>query len=109
MGYTIKEIINCEVDDQGNISVSFILDSDEVDTLRVIESDDYYYFAEDKASEEYFGNEWYETDFLSESDFETGEFNFKEWLDFEHCDEKVMEFIEEYYPTIEDLPTSEKN
>lgn len=111
MSYVIKEILECECDSEGFITVSFILDGDKDDTQRCIESVDYYYFAEEDASDkqEYFQSDWFESEDYNEEGFKTSGFNFIEWLDYEHCDEKVMEFIAEFYPTIGDLPLSEKN
>ena len=56
MGFTVKEIISCECDDEGFLEVKFIVEGDEIGSHRLIETEDYLYFAQEDSvdKEEYF-------------------------------------------------------
>lgn len=104
--YTIEEVayFHCETD--GYLTVSFRLEGDPEDTYRNLETDEYYYCAKDESSR----NNTYHTKEWDEGDFEGGSyyshFDFREWVDYEHNEEKVIEFIYDNYNK-ETLPQPE--
>ena len=104
--YTIEEVayFHCETD--GYLTVSFRLEGDPEDTYRNLETDEYYYCAKDESSR----NNAYHTKEWDEGDFDDGHyyahFDFNEWMEYEHDEEKVIEFIYDNYTT-ETLPQPE--
>ena len=104
--YRIEEVsyFHCETD--GYLTVSFRLEGDPEDTYRNLETDEYYYCAKDESSR----NNTYHTKEWDEGDFDDGSyyshFDFTEWMEYEHDEDKVIEFIYDNY-TIETLPQPE--
>jgi hypothetical protein len=102
--YLISEVIEFNCDEEGVINVVFKLEEDSEEKVRVLESDDYYYYAEEICVEDgsYMTKEWEEGDFESEG-HHYPQFDFREWLEFEHDEGSVKNFIYEYFKK-EDLP-----
>lgn len=103
--YIIEEVMEYDCDNDGMLSVTFRLEGDPADTYRFIETDDYYYFAEELAKDngEYMVKEWEEGDFEGEG-YYYEQFDFREWVEYEQSEDVVKEFIYEQYPEKEDLP-----
>ena len=108
--YLIEEIIEQNCDSEGMLSVTFRIEGDPEDTYRFIETDEYYYFAEEMVKESdddtYMLKEWEEGDFEGEGHYYS-QFDFREWVEYEHSEDRIKEFIYEYYPEEGDLPTTE--
>ena len=109
MGFTVREIISFECEDDGYLEVKFSVEGDEIGSYRIIETEDYLYFAQEDSEDK---EEYFEINpYLSEDEEESLEnslFNFLEWKEYEHCEDKVIQFIHDYY-TKETLPEIEKN
>jgi hypothetical protein len=105
--YTIIELLYYDCDKYGSLTASFRIEGDSEDTYRTIETDEYYYCAEKESSENdvYHTKEWEEGD-LENDGFYYSHFDFSEWLEYEHSEEKVIEFIYDNYE-LEDLPEPE--
>lgn len=105
--YRIIELLYYDCDSSGLLTVSFKVEGDSEDTYRTIETDEYYYCAEKESEEDgsYHNKEWEDGD-LDEYGFYYSHFDFSEWMDYEHNEEKVIEFIYDNYQ-LEDLPDPE--
>ena len=105
--YTITELAYYHCDDGGLLTASFRIEGDSEDTYRTIETDEYYYCAEKESSENggYHTKEWEDGE-LDEYGYYYSHFDFSEWMDYEHNEEKVIEFIYDNYQ-LEDLPEPE--
>ncbi len=106
--YLIEEVIEYDCDNDGMLSVTFRLEGDPADTYRYVETDEYYYYAEEMAKEDdsYMLKEWEEGDFEGEG-YYYNQFDFREWKEYEHSEDMVKEFIYDYYPDDGDLPDVE--
>ena len=104
--YTIEEVgyFNCET--CGYLTVSFRLEGDPEETYRTLETDEYYNCAEKESNThgEYHTKEWDEGDFEDGSYY--SHFDLTEWMEYEHDEEKVIEFIYDNYE-LEILPKPE--
>jgi hypothetical protein len=102
--YLINEVIEFSCDGEGLLSVVFRLEEDPEEQVRVLESDEYYFYAEEisKENDTYMSKEWEEGDFEGEG-YYYSQFDFREWLEYEHDEGTVKNFI---YENIErgDLP-----
>jgi asparagine N-glycosylation enzyme membrane subunit Stt3 len=97
--YFITEIVDMDCDDDGLLNVKFIIEGDETNSYREIKTVDYYEWVEENYNDETLSDEWEEEYYpFNES------FNFIQWKDYNHCEEIVIKFIEDIYPTIESLP-----
>lgn len=106
--YLIEKVIVCDCDNNGNLTVSFRIDGDPENTYRSIETDEYYYYAEEMSKDDdtYIVKEWEEGDFEGDG-YYYGYFDFREWKNYEHNEDIVKEFIYEYCPEEGDLPELE--
>ena len=103
--YFIDEILGIDCDDKGYLNVKFKLESDEENTYRELETDEYYYWVEENfdEEEEYNEEEWDEVTYgLNEG------FNFIHWKDYNHSEETVIEFIKDNFLTKNELPKKVK-
>ena len=105
--YFINEILEMDCDDTGYLTVKFVLDSDEENTYRMIETDEYYYWVDDNYNDGISGealtDEWDEENYNITEDF-----NFIHWKDYTHGEETVIEFIKDNFLTKEELPNKIK-
>jgi hypothetical protein len=103
--YIINEIIEIECDDDGYIKVKFKIEDDDSESFREIESDEYFYWAEENFDENDFDldspvdDEWDDNVVYSNTLF-----NFPKWKDQHHEEETVINFIYTTFPLKEDLP-----
>ena len=105
--YVIGEIIFFDCEPDGLLTVTFRLESDPEEGYRELETDDYYYYAEElaKGDDDYMIKGWDEGDSDGEGSY-YNQFDFREWLEYEHNERSIKEFIYEYY-TKESLPELE--
>ena len=101
--YFINEIIEMDCDNNGYLTVKFVLDGDRENTYRLLETEEYYYWVDDNYNNEISGepltDDWDEECYTISEDF-----NFVQWRDYNHSEETVIEFIKENYPNKENLP-----
>jgi len=101
--YTITNILEVECDEDGYLNVKFRLEGEDVTTYREIETDEYFYWAEEN---------FIDNDFIYDSPISDEEeeiytdivFNFNRWKEYEHDEETVTRFIEDTYRTRDELP-----
>jgi hypothetical protein len=101
--YFINDILEMDCDDNGKLNVRFVLEGDEENTYRELETNEYYDWVDenynDGDSDEPPANDW------DEEEYElTEEFNFIVWKDYNHSEEVVIEFIKDNFITKEELP-----
>jgi len=105
--YIINEILEMDCDDNGYLSVKFILEEDEENTYRELETNEYYDWVDDNYNDEISGepltNDWDEEEYHLND-----EFNFIQWKDYNHSEEVVIEFIKDNFLTKQELPTKIK-
>ncbi len=96
--FIIEEVIDNDCDGDGFVTTKVKLIGDPDGSYRLIESEDYYYFAESICEEEgiYMTKEWEEGDIEDEGHFYE-HFDFREWREYEHSEDMIKEFIYEYY------------
>lgn len=105
--YFINEILEMDCDDNGYLTVKFVLDGDEENTYRMLETDEYYYWVDDNYNDEIGGEPL--TDEWDEEYYHLNEgFNFIQWKDYNHSEEIVIEFIKDNFLTKEELPNNIK-
>tara|TARA_R110000824_G_scaffold160833_2_gene335784 strand:- start:2723 stop:3055 length:333 start_codon:yes stop_codon:yes gene_type:complete len=102
--YFITEIIDISCDENGYIVVKFIIEGDQPDHHRKIESEEYFEWVEeiygsDELISENGGDEWDEDEYSI-----TSFFNFSKWMEYDHGEETVKDFIRYTYETIDELP-----
>ena len=101
--YFITHIIDIDCDEEGYIIVKFEIEGDDAGYFRKIESENYFVWAEeiyggDEITFENIGDDW-------DEEYNTpGFFNFTKWMEYEHGEETVKDFINYTYETIEELP-----
>lgn len=101
--YFINEVLEMDCDDNGNLNVKFVLEEDEENTYRLLETNEYYYWVDENYNDEISGEPL--TDEWDEECYNINEeFNFIQWRDYNHSEETVIEFIVENYPNKENLP-----
>ena len=101
--YFINEILDMDCDDNGFLTVKFVLEGDENNTYRVLETEEYYYWVDDNYNDEIGGESL--TDEWDEENYHLNEgFNFIQWKDYNHSEEIVIEFIKDNFLTKEELP-----
>jgi hypothetical protein len=96
-----------DCDDNGNLNVRFVLEGDEENTYRELETNEYYDWVDenynDEDSDEPLTDEWIEENYRLGKGF-----NFIEWKDYNHSEEVVIEFIKDNFLTKEELPNKIK-
>ena len=103
--YNIEEIIEMDCDDDGYIRVKFKIEDDDSKSVREIESDEYFYWAEENYDKNDFDldspvdDEWDDNVVYNNTLF-----NFSKWKDHYHEEETVISFIHAVFPLKEDLP-----
>jgi hypothetical protein len=107
--YFITEIIDIDCDENGYIVVKFLIEGDDPDHYRRIESEEYFDWVE-----EIYGSE--EITLASESDdwddddySRYGFFDFSKWMEYEHGEESVKDFILYLYEIKDELPEPHLN
>ena len=105
--YFINEILEMDCDDNGYLTVKFVIEGDEENTYRELETDEYYYWVDENYNDDVSGepltNDW------DEEEYHTTEgFNFILWKDYNHSEEIVIEFIKDTFLTKEELPNKIK-
>lgn len=110
--YLIEELIEYHCDNSGVLTVTFRIEGDPDNTCRFLETDEYYYYAEETTKEnDIFNSEWENDDnddTYNDIDDIYDRFDFKEWKNYEHSEEKVKEFIYEHYVNKNELPDLEE-
>ena len=102
-GNIVKYVTRWKDDDNGFLTVKFVLEGDESNTHRVLESDEYYYWVDDNYNDE--NDDEVLTDEWDEENYHLNEgFNFIQWKDYNHSEEIVIEFIKDNFLTKEELP-----
>lgn len=96
--YVIKELIDFTCDTEGLLMVTFNLEGDPENGTRVIETGDYYYYAENICKGEgiYMSKEWEEGDTEGEG-YYYAQFDFEEWMEDDHSEDTIKDFMYQYY------------
>jgi len=102
--YFITEIIDISCDENGYIVVKFIIEGDDPDHYRKLESEDYFEWVEeiygsDELTTENNIDEWDEEEYSIPSFF-----NFSKWMEYDHGEDTVKDFIHFTCESIEELP-----
>ena len=101
--YFINEVLEMDCDDNGNLTVKFVLEEDDENTFRLLETNEYYYWVDENYNDEISGepltNDWDEEEHYSDEGF-----NFIQWKDYNHSEEVVIEFIKDSFLSKEELP-----
>jgi len=100
--YVITEIIDIDCDEDGYLMVKFTIGGNSTPTQYQIESEDYFEWVE-----EVYGGD--DLDSGGDDDWDddfnlTTFFDFAKWMEYEHGEETVKDFIYYTFPAIEDLP-----
>jgi hypothetical protein len=104
--YIIDEIIEMDCDDDGYIVVKFKIDGDNSNGFREIETDEYFYWAEENFDKNYYEIESpVEEDWGDNIVYDDNLFNFSKWKDQYHEEETVINFIYYNYKNTKELPT----
>ena len=105
--YFINEVLEMDCDDNGNLTVKFVLEEDEENTYRLLETNEYYYWVDENYNDEISGepltNDWDEEEHYSDEGF-----NFIQWKDYNHSEEVVIDFIKDSFLSKEELPNKIK-
>ena len=104
--YFITEIIEIECDESGYIVVKFLVEGDDPDHYRIIESEEYFNWVEeiygtDEIMLESSAADWDEDEFSR-----YGFFDFSKWMEYDHGEESVKDFIHYLYEIKDELPES---
>ena len=105
--YFITEIIDISCDENGYIIVKFVIEGDEPDHYRKIESEEYFEWVEEIYGSDELHIENNGADWDEDEDTLTGFFNFSKWMEYDHGEETVKDFIQYLYEIKDDLPESQ--
>jgi len=103
--YNINEIIEMDCDNDGYIKVKFKIEDEDSESCREIESNEYFYWAEENFDKNDFDlgstvdDEWDDNVVYNNTLF-----NFSKWKDHYHEEETVINFIYATFPLKEDIP-----
>lgn len=104
--YFINNILEMDCDDNGYLNVKFMLEGDEENTYRNLLTDEYHYWVEENfydSDADVINEEWDDYTCVPNKGFD-----FIHWINYDHNEETVIEFIYDNFLTITELPKTNK-